>query len=141
MIRYCDKCGAAITSGGHKSAAQGLFSTPYLCDSCYEAETDATVKAVGCFGRLFIGVLSGVGMTAGIFGILSKVADGLSNDVQMKVAIAVEILAIATFIVTKIGSRILKSKFLRFICSVIAYFTFWMSLVFGVGMYFILKYA
>ena len=140
-MRYCDRCGAAIASGGHKSAAQGLFSTPYLCDECYGKETDAQVKAVGCFAKVFIGVLAGLGMTAGIFGILSKVADGLSNDAQMKVAVGVEVLAILGFVASKIGSRIIASRFLRFACSVVAYFTFWMSLVFGVGMYFILKYA
>ena len=140
-MRYCDKCGCAITSGGHKSACQGLFSSPYLCDECYAAETDAQVKAVGCFARIFVGVLSGLGATMGVFGILSKVAGGLSDNVQMKIAIGVEVLAIVCFIASKIGSRILGSKFLRFVCSVIAYFSFWMSLVFGVGMYFILKYA
>ena len=142
MIRYCDKCGCAITSGGHKSAASGLFSTPYLCDDCYAAETDATVKTVGFFARLFIGFIFGLATTGGVFFLLSKTAvNDLSNDTQMKIAIGVEVVAIICFIASKIGSRILGSKFLRFLCGVVAYFSFWMSLVFGIGMYFILKYA
>lgn len=142
MIRYCDRCGCAITSGGHKSSASGLFVTPYLCDDCYAAETDATVKTVGFFARLFIGFIVGLATTGGVFFLLSKTAaNDLSNDVQMKIAIGVEVVAIICFISSKIGSRILGSKFLRFLCGVVAYFSFWMSLVFGIGMYFILKYA
>lgn len=147
-MRYCDKCGCVITSGGHKSACQGLFSSPYLCDECYEKETEAfmaagkvAAKGAGCFAKVFVGVLSGLGVTAAIFGILSKVANDLSNDVQMKVAIGVEAMAIFCFIASKIGSRIFKSRFLRLVCGVVAYFSFWMSLVFGIAMYFILKYA
>ena len=80
-------------------------------------------------------------MTGGVFGVLAKVAGNLSNSVQLKIAVGVEILAVVCFIASKIGSRNLGSKFLRFICGVVSYFTFWMSLVFGVGMYFILKYG
>ena len=140
-MRYCDKCGCAISSGGHKSAAQGLFSTPYLCDDCYAQETESATKAVGCFAKLFIGILIGLAMTGGVFGVLAKVAGNLSNSVQLKIAVGVEILAVVCFIASKVGSRNLGSKFLRFICGVVSYFTFWMSLVFGVGMYFILKYG
>ena len=144
-MRDCDKCGCAIEKGGHKSAAQGLFSSPFLCDECYAAETDATVKATtkaaGCFAKVFIGVLSGLGATVAICSMLPKVADGLSDDVQMKIAVGIEVLAIVSFIASKIGSRILGSKFLRFVCGVVAYFSFWMSLVFGIGLYFVLKYA
>lgn len=141
-MRYCDKCGCAITSGGHKSAASGLFVTPYLCDECYAAECDGAAKAVGFFARIFIGLLAGVATTGGVFFLLSKTAaNDLSNDTQMKIAIGVEVIAIICFIASKIGSRILGSKALRFLCGVVAYFSFWMSLVFGIGMYFILKYA
>ena len=140
-MRYCDKCGAAITSGGHKSAAQGLFSTPYLCDECYAKETDAQVKAIGCFAKVFIGILVGLAMTAGMAFVMSKIAAGLSDDAQMKITIGVEVAAILCFFVSKIGARRLGSRSLRFFCNVIAYFTFWMSLVLGVGMYFILKYT
>ena len=69
-MRYCDKCGCAISSGGHKSAAQGLFSTPYLCDDCYAQETESATKAVGCFAKLFIGILIGLAMTGGVLGIV-----------------------------------------------------------------------
>jgi hypothetical protein len=147
-MRYCDKCGCAIASGGHKSACQGLFSSPYLCDECYATETEnfmaagkAAAKGTGCLARVFVGILSGLGVTVGVFSILSKVAGSLSDNVQMKIAIGVEVFAVVCFIASKIGTRILKSKFLRFTCSVIAYFSFWMALVFGIGMYFILKYA
>ena len=101
----------------------------------------AAAKGTGCLARLFVGILSGLGVTVGVFSILSKVAGGLSDNVQMKIAIGVEVFAVVCFIASKIGARILKSKFLRFTCSVIAYFSFWMALVFGIGMYFILKYA
>ena len=150
MVRYCDKCGAAITSGGHKSAvvSGGLFgNAPYLCDDCYASESESVaaagkvaVKGAGCFAKVFIGVLAGLGMTAGICTLLSKttVLNGLSPST---VLVAIEVLAIACFVAGKIGSRILKSRFLRFICCVIAYFAFWMALVFGIGMYFILKYC
>lgn len=138
-MRYCDKCGAAITSGGHKSAAQGLFSTPYLCDECYAKETDAQVKAIGCFAKVFIGILVGLAMTAGMAFVMSKIASRLSDDAQMKLTVGIEVAAILCFLVSKIGARRLGSRALRFFCSIIAYFTFWMSLVLGVGMYFILK--
>ncbi len=140
-MRYCDKCGATIMSGGHKSAAQGLFSTPYLCDECYAKETDAQVKAIGCFAKVFIGILVGLAMTAGMAFVMSKIAAGLSDDTQMKLLIGVEVVAILCFLASKIGAYRLSSRSLRFFCSAIAYFTFWMSLVLGVGMYFILKYA
>ena len=144
-MRYCDKCGCAIEKGGHKSAAQGLFSSPFLCDECYAAETDAmvnaTTKSVGCFAKVFVGVLSGLGVTFAICSLLPKVADGLSDDVQKKIAVGIEVLAIVCFIASKIGSRILGSKFLRFVCGVAAYFSFWLSIVFGIGLYFVLKYA
>lgn len=147
-MRYCDKCGCAIEKGGHKSAAQGLFSSPFLCDECYAAETDAMVdtvkatsKAAGCFAKVFVGVLSGLGVTVAICNLLPKVADGLSDDVQKKIAVGIEVMAIVCFIASKIGSRILGSKFLRFVCGVVAYFSFWLTLVFGIGLYFVLKYA
>ena len=117
-MRYCDKCGCAIEKGGHKSAAQGLFSSPFLCDECYAAETDAMVdtvkatsKAAGCFAKVFVGVLSGLGVTVAICNLLPKVADGLSDDVQKKIAVGIEVMAIVCFIASKIGSRILGSKF------------------------------
>lgn len=141
MIRYCDKCGCAITSGGHKSAASGLFSTPYLCDDCYAAETDATAKTVGCFARVFVGCMAGLAMTTGVAFLLSKatVLDGVIDD--KTACIGLEVFAVLCFIASKIGSRILKSKFLRFLCCVVAYFSFWMLIVYGIGMYFILKYG
>ena len=127
--------------GGHKSAAQGLFSTPYLCDECYAKETDAQVKAIGCFAKVFIGILVGLAMTAGTAFVMSKMAAGLSDNAQMKILLGVEVAAILCFFVSKIGARRLGSRSLRFFCGIISYFTFWMSLVLGVGMYFILKYA
>lgn len=147
-MRYCDKCGCEITSGGHKSACQGLFNTPYLCDECYEKETEAfmaagkvAAKGAGCFAKVFVGVLVGLGAIIGVTSILVKFGDNLSDDVQAKILLGVEVIAIVSFIASKICSRILKSKFMRFVCSVVAYFSFWLSLVLGVAMYFILKYA
>ena len=140
-MRYCDKCGAAITSGGHKSAASGLFGQAYLCDSCSASEDAAAVKTVGCFAKLFIGVLSGLGMTAGVCTLLSKIP--ILNNMRVSTStgvIAIEAIAVVCFIAGMIGARTLRSKFLRFICRAVAYFSFWMSLVFGVAMYFILKY-
>jgi hypothetical protein len=99
------------------------------------------VKGVGLLARLWIGIVSGLALTAGIFLILSNVGNALSNETQRTVTIGVEVVAILCFIASKIGQRILRSKFLRFVCGVVAYFTFWMSLVFGIGLYFILKYG
>lgn len=141
-MRYCDKCGCAITSGGHKSACQGIFNTPYLCDECYEKETEAAVKGVGCFAKIFVGFLIGLGATAGISGILAKLGGcGVPDNALPKIAIGVEVLAIVCFFATKIGSKFLKSKFLRFVSNVASYISFWISLVFGTAMYFLLKYA
>ena len=140
-MRYCDKCGAAITSGGHKSAASGIFGQPYLCDSCSAAEDATVAMTFGCFAKLVIGALSGLGTTIGVCALLSKLT--LLNKVHASpttVVIAIESLAVVCFIASKIGSRILRSKFLRFACRVIAYFSLWMSLVHGVAMYFIIKY-
>ena len=72
---------------------------------------------------------------------LPKIADGLSDDVQKKIAVGIEVMAIVCFIANKIGSRILGSRFLRFVCGAVAYFSFWLTLVFGIGLYFVLKYA
>lgn len=145
MIRYCDKCGVAITNGGHKSASSGIFrGTPIICDKCYSEEiamAKTAVKGVGLLARLWIGIVSGLALTGGIFLILSNVGNALSNETQRTVTIGVEVVAILCFIASKIGQRILRSKFLRFVCGVVAYFTFWMSLVFGIGLYFILKYG
>ena len=146
-MRYCDKCGAAITDGGHKSDIGGLFtSTRIICDNCHAAEVASEMaaaktaaKGIGLFARLIIGIVSGLGMTAGVCALLSK-ATFLNNISTSAGLIAIEVFAITCFIASKICSRILKSKFLRFVCSVVAYFSFWMSLVFGVAMYFILKY-
>ena len=118
-----------------------MFSTPYLCDDCYAQETESTTKAIGCVAKLFIGILTGLAMMGGVFAILAKIAGELSNSIQVKIAVGVEVFAIVCFIASKVGSRNLGSKFLRFICGVVAYFMFWMSLVFGVGMYFMLKYG
>ena len=147
-MRYCDKCGCAITSGGHKSACQGLFSSPYLCDECYEKETAAfmaagksAAKGVGCFAKIFVGILIGLGATAGIAGILVKLGSCVPDNALPRIAIGIEVLAIVCFIASKISSRCLRSKFLRFVSNVVAYASFWASLVFGITMYFLLKYA
>ena len=78
-------------------------------------------------------------MTGGMAFILSKITGGLSDDAQMKIVIGVEVVAILCFFVSKIGARKLGRRFQRFCCNIIAYCTFWMSLVLGVMLYFILK--
>ena len=80
-------------------------------------------------------------MTTGVAFLLSKatVLDGVIDD--KTACVGLEVFAVLCFITSKICSRILKSKFLRFLCCVVAYFSFWMLIVYGIGMYFILKYG
>lgn len=147
-MRYCDRCGAAITSGGHKSCASGIFGTPYICDDCYDKEV-ATGAALGkaalsigvLLGRLFIGILIGLGEIIGVCAVLKRVAGNMPDASASKLLVGVEVAAIVCFLVSKIGARILRNCFFQFLLRIVAYFTFWLSLVFGVGLYFILKYA
>jgi len=144
-MRYCDKCGAAITSGGHKSCASGIFTgTPYICDDCYDKEVAAGAavgKAALGIGRLFIGILVGLGEIIGVCTVLKTVAGNMPDAAAVKLLVGVEVAAIICFIASKIGTRVLRNRFVKFLLRVVAYFTFWLSLVFGVGLYFIIKYA
>lgn len=147
-MRYCDKCGAAIPNGGHKSCASGIFGTPIICDDCYDKEV-ATGAAVGkaalsmgkVIGRLFIGILVGLGGIIGVCTVLKTVAGIIPDAAAVKLLVGVEVVAIICFIVSKIGTYVLRNRFVKFLLRVVAYFTFWFSLVFGVGLYFIIKYA
>ena len=47
---------------------------------------------------------------------------------------------IICFIISKVGTYKLQNRFAKFILRIVAYFTFWMSLVYGVALYFIIKY-
>lgn len=142
-MRYCDRCGAAIVSGGHKSCSSGLWGSPFVCDECFEKEVEAGKAAAGIglfFVRIFIGILVGLGAILAMCKGVEFTCGGLSNAVTNRILIGMEGVAIICFIISKVGTYKLQNRFAKFILRIVAYFTFWMSLVYGVALYFIIKY-
>jgi len=137
-MRYCDKCGAEITSGGHKSNYTSFTGTDFLCDDCYAAEEKTPASIVA---RLVIGVIVGMGGGMGLVCALESLFGKFSNTVQSGILIAMEILLIGTFIACKIGRMRLRSRFLKSILGLVAYLTFWVVLVMGVLLFIVLKWG
>lgn len=148
-MRYCDKCGAAIVNRGHKSCSSGIFrGTPIICDECYEKECAmglAVGKAAFSVGKViarwFVGILIGLMFVIGACKAEIALAGNLPDATQVKVFIGIEVAVVACFVASKVGTIILRNRFVKFLLRVIAYFTFWMSLIFGVALYFVIKYT
>ncbi len=140
-MRYCDKCGAAITSGGHKSHFGSFAGTPFLCADCYAVE-DKNVNTVAMFVvRLVVGLFIGLGGAMGLAGVMDKICGGFSNTVQTGVAIGMETVLIVGYIACKIGRMRLQSRFVKFLLGVASFPLFWVALAFGGALALILKHG
>ena len=142
-MRYCDRCGAKIVSEGHKSCASGLWGSQFVCEECFEKEAEAGKAAAGIglfFVRIFVGILAGLGAILAMCKVGESFSGSVPDDAAKWILIGTEVVAIICFIVSKSGTYKLQNRLAKFILRIVAYLSFWMSLVYGVALYFIIKY-